>query len=158
MIQAAVTLYHHQNKDVQDKLRRKERTKILVEGDSGLLERLAEQVERNYRIEVVREPEKSLVMSKARDSVANQLFCLGEILITECTVALNDVHGFGAIIGEYGDRAYKLAVVDAAYRAEVPETSAWATLLQEEERRIKQRHAEEHARILQTKVQFDTKG
>lgn len=138
-------------------MRRKERTRILAEGNPALLDRLAEQVEKAYPIEVVREPERSLVMCRAVDSVANQPFYLGELLITECTVSIRETEGFGAIAGENADFAYKLAVVDAACRARLPETEGWDKLLKDEEERIRQKTAEEHARIEQTKVQFDVK-
>lgn len=121
-----------------------------------MLQRLAASIERKYNLRMLRRPEKSLVMSQAKDSIEQRPFYLGEVLITECTVAIDQVHGFGAVIGDRGDTAYRLAVIDAAYRARVPEVAGWGPLLQEEEERIRLRHREEQSRITRTRVQFDT--
>lgn len=138
-------------------MRRKARTAILAESDSPLLGELAGEIERSHRVEMIRSPAKSLVMGKARDSVAHEPFYLGEILVTTCTVEIGGHRGFGAILGDRGDAAYQLAVVDAAYRAGLPETAAWSAKLLAEERRVRQRHAREEALVRTTSVQFDTK-
>ncbi|MFE5323117.1 phosphonate C-P lyase system protein PhnG [Paenibacillus sp. NPDC056579] len=137
-------------------LTRTQITRILIEGDRKLLQQLCCQIEERHEITVVKPPEKSLVMSKARDSVSGQPFYLGEVLVTECTIALGDVHGFGLLIGEDAERAYELAVVDAAMMATLPETEGWFELLKKEEQRIAERRALESARIMKTRVQFDT--
>src|SRR6476620_6938337 len=127
-------------------------TQILVEGSPSLLEKLALQVEQKYQVTVVRAPEKSLVMNKARDSVSGHPFYMGEILITECTVSVDSVFGFGAIMGEEPDRAYQLAIVDCAYNAKLSETLEWEKLLFEEEKQIEYRNRLEHSRIMMSKV------
>jgi alpha-D-ribose 1-methylphosphonate 5-triphosphate synthase subunit PhnG len=137
-------------------LKRARRTKILLEGNPELLHRFAACIEQKYNPRILRHPEKSLVMSQAKDSIEQRPFYLGEILITECTVTLDQVHGFGAVIGDRGDTAYRLAVIDAAFRTHVPEVEEWEPLLQEEEERIHLRHREEQSRITRTRVQFDT--
>ncbi|MDF2958770.1 MAG: phnG [Paenibacillus sp.] len=131
-------------------------TRILIEGDRRLLERLSGQVEQAYSVQIVKQPERSLVMSKARDSVSGQPFYMGEILVTECTVAIRDTYGFGVLMGEDADRAYQLAVVDAALHAKLPVTDHWAALLLEEEQNVLSRHQMEHAQAMKTKVNFDT--
>jgi alpha-D-ribose 1-methylphosphonate 5-triphosphate synthase subunit PhnG len=133
-------------------------TFVLVEGDPSLLEKLALQIEQRHKVTLVREPEKSLVMNKARDSVSGNPFFMGEILITECTVSIEDVYGFGAIMGEDADRAYQLAIVDSAFNAKLPETLDWEQLLIEEEFKIDHKKRQEHSRIMKSKVNFDTMG
>ncbi|TBL70523.1 phosphonate C-P lyase system protein PhnG [Paenibacillus thalictri] len=137
-------------------LKRSQITRILIEGDRQLLKRLCALVEETAEPVVVKAPEKSLVMSKARDSVSGQPFYLGEILVTECTVALGETHGFGLLIGEDAQSAYELAVVDAAFHAGLPVTANWTSLLEQEEQRIAKRRAEEQERIMKTRVHFDT--
>ncbi|WP_248927622.1 phosphonate C-P lyase system protein PhnG [Paenibacillus hamazuiensis] len=137
-------------------LKRSRMTRILIDGDPALLHRLCGQIEARYEPAVVKPPEKSLVMSKARDSVSQQPFYLGEVLVTECTVAIGDAHGFGILIGEDAERAYELAVVDAALNAKLPETEAWEAELLEEERRTAERRAREHELVMKTRVHFDT--
>lgn len=138
-------------------MRRKQRTKVLVEGNPALLERLADQIERDYRVQLVKGPEKSLVMTKAHESVEGGPFYLGETLITECMVLLGDVRGFGAILGDEGDRAFQLAVVDAAYRAKLGEVNDWLPLIEDEEKRIEQKQADEQMYVMKSQIRFDAK-
>ncbi|WP_373232398.1 phosphonate C-P lyase system protein PhnG [Cohnella sp.] len=131
-------------------------TQILIEGNPSLLEKLALQIDQQYTVTIVREPEKSLVMNKSRDSVSGNPFYMGEILITECTVAIGETYGFGAIMGEDADRAYQLAIVDSALNAKLPEAMEWERLLLEEEQRTDRKKRLEHSRIMRSKVNFDT--
>jgi alpha-D-ribose 1-methylphosphonate 5-triphosphate synthase subunit PhnG len=131
-------------------------TRILVESDSTLLDQLYYSIEEHYKINVVRNPEKSLVMNQARDSVSGQPFYVGEILITECTVSIMDIFGFGAIMGEEAEKAYKLAVIDCALRAKLPETNEWQSKLQAEELIIMHKRQREHDKTMLTKVNFNT--
>lgn len=131
-------------------------TRVLVEGDRGLLRKLCDDIERNYPVSIVKGPEKSLVMSKAKDSVSEQPFFLGEILVTECIVDVRGTHGIGILIGEHPEAAYELAVVDAAMNAKLPETRDWIAVFKEEERRIIARLHRERALVMGTKVNFDT--
>lgn len=133
-------------------------SKILIESGDELLLRFASEIERKYEVQVIRAPEKSLVMSQARDSVSHQPFYLGEILVTECTVEVNHAYGYGILMGESGEKAYRLAVVDAAIRGEAPETAAWEAPLKEAELAIEERRRAERRMASRTKVNFDTMG
>lgn len=137
-------------------MKRKERTKTLIEGDPALLERLVKQVEECHTVEIVRNPEPSLVMLKALDSVSEQPFYLGEVMVTECTVSVNGTRGLGVIAGDQGQRAYQLAVVDACWNANVPETADWEPLLRAESARVAQKQNDEFIRVAQSRVQFET--
>jgi len=137
-------------------LKRSQITRVLIEGDPGLSRKLCEQIERGHAVAIVRGPEKSLVMGKARDSVSRQPFYLGEILVTECVVDIGGTHGIGVLIGEHPERAYELAVIDAALNAGLSETKDWTDEFRAEEARIASRLKREHALVMKTKVQFDT--
>lgn len=130
--------------------------RILIEGDRSLLQRLCEQIERKYSMETVKPPERSLVMTKANDSVSQKPFYLGEVLVTECTVSIQGVYGFGVLMGEDAERAYQLAVVDAAFQAKLPEIGAWEPELLAEEERIAVRQRTVYSQSAKTKVNFDT--
>ncbi|WP_127578976.1 phosphonate C-P lyase system protein PhnG [Paenibacillus koleovorans] len=131
-------------------------SRILIEGDRALLERLCRQIEERYEVEEVRPPEKSLVMTKANDSVSQKPFYLGEVLVTECTISIGGVYGFGVLMGEEPERAYQLAVVDGAFQAKLPESEAWYAELLAEEQRIAAVHRRVYTQSLNTKVNFDT--
>lgn len=131
-------------------------TRTLIEGDPALLRKLCAEIEERYTVAVVAAPGKSLVMSKAKDSVSQQPFYIGEIMVTECIVDIQGTHGFGILIGEHAEKAYELAVVDAAMNAALPETKGWISALRAEEERIASRLRQERERVMKTKVNFDT--
>jgi alpha-D-ribose 1-methylphosphonate 5-triphosphate synthase subunit PhnG len=131
-------------------------SRILIEGNPDLLQRFCEQIEQGYEIIELKPPAKSLVMTKANDSVSQKPFYLGEVLVTECTISIDGVYGFGVLMGEYAERAYQLAVVDGAFHARLPETQFWYAELLEEEKQIMARHRLEYSLAMRTKVNFDT--
>lgn len=131
-------------------------TKILVEGRSDLLRKFSLQVEANVPVQLESPPTIGSIMMKARDSVSMQPFYMGEILVTECTVSIQGYFGLGMIKGEELEKAYQLAVIDAAFNANLPFTEAWITQLEKEEEKIANRQQEEAMLAKQTKVQFDT--
>ncbi len=137
-------------------MKRAQWTRILIEGDSRLLESLALEIEAIYDIEVLSAPEKSLVMAKVRDSVSMQPFYAGEVLVTECAVTVAGTQGFGMLMGEFPQKAYELAVVDGALRAGLPQTEDWFARMAAEEAKLAERKTAEQAMALRSKVQFDT--
>jgi len=137
-------------------LKKSQITRVLIEGDRELLRKLSGEIEERYPVAIVRTPEKSLVMSKARDSVSQQPFFVGEILVSECIVDIQGTHGFGALIGEDAEKAYELAVIDAAMNASLPETKDWISVLKTEEERIATRLLQDRELVMKTKVNFDT--
>lgn len=131
-------------------------SKILIEGNPQLLEKLAAQVQETHTVNVKRSPSTGLVMMKTRDSVSRQPFYMGEVLITECTVEINGIFGMGVLMGEEPDRAYSIALVDAAFNAKLPITDVWLTELEEEERKINSYQQIEMSKLAGSKVNFDT--
>lgn len=139
-------------------MNRKERTRVLVEGDAELLERMAREAQRECKVEVVRKPDQELVMLKVREDAQRSLFYLGEALMTSCTVRLGDAFGYGMVLGEDEQKAYLLAVVDAAYAcadASLP-LDEWDALLEEEHARLADERLLRNAALLRTQVDFST--
>ncbi|MFC0331791.1 phosphonate C-P lyase system protein PhnG [Paenibacillus sepulcri] len=131
-------------------------TRILIEGSAQLPEKLAKSVEERYAVAVVKTPENSLVLAKARDSVSQEPFYLTEVLVTECTVSIEGTFGYGILMGDRPELAYYLAIVDAAFNRQLPETEGWEALLLEEERALLDRRLREQELAMATKVQFET--
>ena len=67
---------------------------------------------------------------------------------------INGYLGIGIVKGQEPGLAYDLAIIDAAYNADLPETKAWITALQLEEQRIKQNYETLKSKVLKTKVTF----
>lgn len=137
-------------------MNRKRRTEILIRGNRKLSEEMSEEIKNNYEIKNVEDSENGLVMIKMRETAKKQLFYLGEVLVTEAKVSINGSLGLGIVSGDEEKFAYDLAVIDAAYRAELSETKRWDDLLIAEEEKINELERKESTKIMETKVDFTT--
>jgi len=137
-------------------MRRRRRTVILIKGSSELLKNMFEEIEKKYEIKTIEEAENGLVMVKMRESAKNSLFYLGEVLVSEAKVQINQKFGVGIIRGNKPEVAYWLAVVDAAYNSNLEEIKNWEDILVKEENKIKSLEATRDAKILKTKVDFES--
>ena len=82
------------------------------------LKTLADRCLENSEAEVVVPPQPSLTMARVKETVDNEVFNLGEVLVTTCEVLLDGVPGWGMVLGQDAERALCAAVVDAASRRE----------------------------------------
>lgn len=137
-------------------MKRKRRTEILVKGSRKIPEELAHEMEQRYQVKTIQEPEYGLVMLKVRETSQKTLFYLGEVLVTECKVQIQDQIGFGVVSGDQPELAYQLAVIDAAFEGGFPETTRWLNLLETEEKNLLENHKFMNSSILKTKVSFET--
>lgn len=137
-------------------MKRRRRTEILIHGSQALAEKLAESIKQNYQIQVIQCPENGLVMLKMRETSQKSLFYPGEIFVTECKVQIGETIGIGIVAGAQPELAENLAVIDAAFEGQLPETDSWTCLLEEEERRICEQRAVANQAVLKTKVNFET--
>ncbi|WP_342514327.1 phosphonate C-P lyase system protein PhnG [Sporosarcina sp. FSL K6-1522] len=136
-------------------MNRRKRTEILINGSRNLARELVQEIERNYAIHVVAEPHHALTMIKVRETAKKSIFHLGEVLVTETKVSINQAFGVGVVVGDEEELSYLLAVIDAAYEANLTETKSWTLLLEAEEKRIRTSRAIQEASILKTKVNFE---
>ncbi|KAB2953461.1 phosphonate C-P lyase system protein PhnG [Heliorestis acidaminivorans] len=137
-------------------MQRKRRTTILVKGSMELARTLAEEILERYQVQIIQEPQQGLVMVKMRDQSQHTLFYIGEVLITECKVQIEDTIGLGIIQEQNPQKAYYLAIIDSAYNANLFETKAWEELLIREEKKNQELEEQERLQILKTKVDFTT--
>ncbi|WP_028548456.1 phosphonate C-P lyase system protein PhnG [Paenibacillus sp. UNC451MF] len=137
-------------------MKRKLRTETLINGSPHIAAALANDIKSRYQVDLIEEPNHGLVMVKVRETAQKSLFYLGEVLVTECKVRINGAVGVGIVKGDEPEKAYDLAVIDAAYAAQLEETAAWSAVLQSEIERIEtERHAFQ-VKVLRTKVDFET--
>lgn len=137
-------------------MKRRRRTEILINGSQKCSEEMASIITANNQVKVIQEPESGLVMLKVRETSQKSLFYPGEVLVTECKVQINKRIGIGIVTGDLPELAYNLAVIDAAFEAELPETIGWFELLENEEKVIQEQRATVNHSILKTKVNFET--
>lgn len=135
---------------------RKVRTRVLASSDIKFLKKLTGIIKRNHDFRILEEPSSGLVMIKMRESAQNHLFYLGEVLVTECKVMLKDQIGLGIIKGVQKKKARYMAIIDAAYSANVAEIALLDQMLEHEKEHQDQAKAADVATILKTKVDFET--
>ncbi|AXI40436.1 phosphonate C-P lyase system protein PhnG [Bacillaceae bacterium ZC4] len=137
-------------------MERRRRTEILINGNKNVAATLAQQILAKYEVKTIEKPNNGLVMVKVRETAKNSLFYLGEVFVTECKVEISGYIGFGILKGHEPELAYHLAVVDAAYNAQLPETERWNEVLLKEEAAIHEQRKNSFMKILKTKVNFET--
>ena len=135
---------------------RKRRTEILIKSPSEVSVKLAQEILTGYDVKTIEKTNTSLVMVKVRESAQRSIFYLGEVLITECKVMIKGALGIGMVKGHEPEQAYSLAIIDAAYNANLPETKEWTNILLHEELHIKEEQEALKNKILKTKVNFNT--
>jgi len=117
---------------------------------------MAEMIENSYPIEMISEPSEALTMIKMRESAKNTLFYVGEVLITETKVRINGKVGIGIVKGHEAILSRGLAIIDAAFSAELPETAAWLFVLKDLERAGEEAIERKQRSLAKTKVNFET--
>jgi len=135
---------------------RNRRTKILIDGKPEIAQKISQDLCAQYKVVALEEPNEGLVMVRMRETAQNTLFNLGEVLVTEAKVMINDSIGIGIVEGHRSDLARDLAIIDAAWTAGLPECEKWEALLLAEENAIILRRLAESRSILDTRVRFET--
>lgn len=118
--------------------------------------RMAGTIEGSYPIEMISGPSEALTMIKVRESAQNSLFYLGEVLVTETKVRVAGKLGIGLVKGHETDLSRALAVIDAAYSADLPETHEWQAILEELELAGEEAIERRQRELARTKVNFET--
>ncbi|MCL6459404.1 MAG: phosphonate C-P lyase system protein PhnG [Gorillibacterium sp.] len=135
---------------------RAKRTEILIEGTRDIPACFAQEIESKYQVRLIEQPNNGTVMVKMKETAQRSQFYLGEVFVTECKVKINQAIGLGIVQGHEPELAYQLAVIDAAYQAGLEETKPWTDVLLAEERAIVQGRMMINAKVLETKVNFET--
>lgn len=129
-------------------------SRILAQARMETITRLCAEIEKDHMIDVTWPPTTCVTMAKARDGVKGASFLLGEVLLTECRVRIAAMDGVGVVIGEDPERAYCLALFDAAFNArQLP--PQWISVLEAEEHRVNESRQKESQLVGATRVQFD---
>lgn len=139
-------------------MKRHDRTRVLIEGDRGVVRTMVAETEAAFPVTVLDEPQECLVMVKVRESAQRSLFYLGEALMTACRVSIEGVQGLGMVLGSDRDLAYDLAVVDAAFSLDDGrlDRRPWEAAMAAEEARLTAAAAARRAVVGATRVDFST--
>lgn len=137
-------------------MNRVKRTKYLIEiGQTEALS-LANDIISKYTVEEIQPPTLGLTMIKMRESAKQSLFYIGEVLVTETKVKIGKSFGIGIVTKENEALSRALAVIDAAYKEQLPETEKWHEILCELEKQWDAKANELKCSIERTKVNFET--
>lgn len=143
-----------------DSLDNKLATKILCNINQEKLREYCDEVIKVGNLEVIKEPSIGLVMARSKESVNQAVFNLGEVLITDCTVKLDEAFGYGVVMGNNREKAKYIAVIDALMHLESPTykdlNKELEEMLKEEEKLQKKSKMEEFARVNKTKINFNS--
>lgn len=137
-------------------MKRRRRTEILIQSDPQLAKKFAESIIDTYECREILAPQYGLTMIKMRETAKSSLFYIGEVLITEAKVEINKRIGIGIVVGMKDELARHLAIIDAAYKAQLHETIAWEAVLIDAEKQINIECAKRQAELFETKVSFET--
>ena len=136
-------------------MKRALRTKLLIEiGKTEAID-FAEEVLNKYHVQEIQPPKLGLTMIKMRESAQQSLFYIGEVLITETKVKINDSFGVGIVIEEDEHLSRALAIIDAAYKEGLPEAVRFERELEKLEMKYQQQLEKEKCSIERTKVNFE---
>jgi phosphonate C-P lyase system protein PhnG len=130
---------------------------LWIDASREALEKWADRLlEELGEVKVSVHPRPALVMMPGRDSVERELFCAGELLVTECQILCGDKRFWGRVAGNEGWRALGLAILAAAQALAPPALEALREDF-EEERQFLLREMDLRARAVgSTRVHFDT--
>lgn len=137
-------------------MKRKERTEILVHCDMTFLKEWSSKLNKYAKFITVEKPSHSLTMVKVRESAQNSLFYLCEVLVSESRVMCEGKIGIGIIQGMDLEKAYCLAVIDAAYNANLSLTKKLDEDLMVEKVKLDLQKQKKKSDVMKTKVDFHT--
>ena len=126
---------------------------ILARADRHDVAAMSAEIQKTYRPVIIKEPGKTLTMIKMREPVKQSLFYIGEVIVCEAVVELDDVKGFAIVMGDDTEKTLNMAIIDAAVNKGV--FTCMDTLLaleKEQNDRVKR----ENAMHLKTMVNFES--
>lgn len=107
--------------------------------------------------EIIRKPERGLVMVRGRAGSAGAPFNLGEMTVTRCAVRLADgCTGVSYVAGRSLDHALIAAKTDALLQSETHHAQAFETLVAPLQKHIHDTEAQRAAKVATTRVNFFT--
>ncbi|WP_230199447.1 phosphonate C-P lyase system protein PhnG [Bacillus ndiopicus] len=137
-------------------MKRAERTKLLIEVGRELALQLAANICEQYDVQEISPPKEGLVMIKMRETAQKSLFYIGEVLVTETKVKIGNHYGIGLVKESEPELSKALAIIDAAYEAQLPETILWIPHFEALAQQLHINQQQIKRSIERTKVNFDT--
>lgn len=134
----------------------KKRTKIFIEYAREEVIKLSEEVSNKYNIEIISQPTEALTMIKVREKAKNSLFYIGEVLVTETKVRINDQIGVGIVRGHNEELSKAMAIADAYYKLNDEDEDKWTEIFLKCEEEGIRKESLYKTYLANTKVDFNT--
>ncbi|ADG07715.1 phosphonate C-P lyase system protein PhnG [Kyrpidia tusciae] len=135
------------------------RTRILQRVPMERLSAWVDEVRRLGDVQWIKPARPGLVMMRARETVRQEDFYVGEIYVSESTVSVDGEWGYGVAMGNQPERADGLAVLDAVFHSS---REKWKSLVREiedwlvaEEARQEEAWRKEFALVRRSRVDFE---
>jgi len=135
------------------------RTKILSQCSMESLSKWVEQIRETGEVKILKGPKMGLVMMRAKDTVALEVFNLGEVLVSDCTASVDGQLGYGVVLGNEPERAEAMAILDALFHSK---GAKWEELLfninswLEEQEQLQQKELQKEFNLIKrTRVNFE---
>jgi alpha-D-ribose 1-methylphosphonate 5-triphosphate synthase subunit PhnG len=126
----------------------------LQKADPVLLKSLCGRVEASQTVTLLQEPTLQTLLLPVADPVTRGSFYAGEILVTSAIVQIGSTKGWAMVMDEAPELAQRVAVLDAAYAADI-EKEAIAALVENGRARYEQTTRELASQVETTRVSFD---
>jgi alpha-D-ribose 1-methylphosphonate 5-triphosphate synthase subunit PhnG len=134
-----------------------EYSQIAAEGGAEAVREIAQTIVDRLPVRMLKPPSAGMVMVRQIDPLENIPFLLGEAYVTECEVEVDGRAGYGCVLGSDEERALCSALLDAVFGGGHPAAADFASLLEAEEKRIRQRWEAESTAAASTRVSFETR-
>lgn len=127
--------------------------RILSKAEDCQVQEMADAIMKKHSITIIKEPAKTLAMIKMREPVKKSLFYMGEVIVCEAVVMVDEVRGMAVTMGDHFEKVLHMAVIDAACNAGIFTDEARLEALEAEQTELTEK---EHALHLNTMVNFST--
>ena len=129
---------------------------ILANSPTEFARELAAPIFAAYEVSVIREPMKTLVMVRMRETMAGAAFYLGEVLAAEALVEVAGQKGFALLMGDDLDKAFAAAAIDAFRKTNLPAAREIERVLEKRGAEITAEKRREIRTYQKSRVQFHT--
>jgi len=139
-------------------MNKKEIFEVLMQGKSIKISELSNKLKEKIPFEIIKKAEEGLVMYRMQESVENISFNVGEVLITQAEVKINDNLGYAMVLGMDKESALNKAFLMGIVEANLPECKEITELIDFLKKEKLEKLREEREIINSTRVKFETMG
>lgn len=135
-------------------MKKEELSKILAVSDRNEILNIAEVISQKHKVLILKQPEKTMVMLRVKESVKEEEFYLGELLACQSVVEVEGVQGASVQSGDDYKKVLAAAIIDAAHSASLEEYKKMEPKLVELSNLYQEKKRKEAAIHRDTQVKF----